>query len=433
MELLANTESEAASCSVSFETWTGSRSLATIGTNAGSLAIPFQNWRTFKEAFAPELIQRAISETGDVATIFDPFGGSGTTALAGQFLGARPTTIEVNPFLADLIAAKVARYDFDELSDCYAKVRKEAFHGDVDPLVFMQDAPPTFLEPGVNERFLFSRALAGRFFAYRKAIEGLTDVNIRRLFLVLLCGFSVAISNARVSGKGRRYRSNWQTRQSDPNVVDVEFEKSALNAIKDLRQFENRSCTDFRVLRGDARELVHSVTDQDLSVFSPPYPNSFDYTDVYNIELWMGGYLRSGTDNRNLRMNTLRSHVQINRNLDFSTSNSLTLRTTLDRLSESKSELWSPRLPGMVGAYFHDMVEIMAGLRKAIRPGGRVYMVVGDSRYAGVDVPVAKILSELVPDNGFDVLLNEPFRSMRASPQQGGKQVLAETLIVLRG
>ena len=50
----------------------------------------------FKEAFAPELVERALHETSDtVRHIADPFGGSGTTALAAQFLGISPTTIEV--------------------------------------------------------------------------------------------------------------------------------------------------------------------------------------------------------------------------------------------------------------------------------------------------------------------------------------------------
>jgi hypothetical protein len=87
---------------VEFRQWTGDRELATIGTNAGSATIAFQGWRNFKEAFAPELVERAINETGKVRHVIDPFGGSGTTALAAQFLGAKPTTIEVNPFLADL-------------------------------------------------------------------------------------------------------------------------------------------------------------------------------------------------------------------------------------------------------------------------------------------------------------------------------------------
>jgi DNA modification methylase len=70
--------------------------------NGYSATIAFQGWRNFKEAFAPELVERAINETGKVRHVIDPFGGSGTTALAAQFLGAKPTTIEVNPFLADL-------------------------------------------------------------------------------------------------------------------------------------------------------------------------------------------------------------------------------------------------------------------------------------------------------------------------------------------
>ncbi len=35
---------------------------------------------------------------------------------------------------------------------------------------------------------------------------------------------------------------------------------------------------DYVVLRGDSRELLGSIDEADLAVFSPPYPNSFDYT-----------------------------------------------------------------------------------------------------------------------------------------------------------
>ena len=59
-------------------------------------------------------------------------------------------------------------------------------------------------------------------------------------------------------------------------------------------------------------------------------------------------------------------------------------------------------------------------------------MVVGDSRYAGVDVPVAAVLTEEAADLGFEVLGSEPCRSMRASPQQGGRAELAETLLTFR-
>ena len=86
----------------------------------------------------------------------------------------------------------------------------------------------------------------------------------------------------------------------------------------------------------------------------------------------------------------------------------------------------------MVGAYFDDLSTILEQLLPALRSRGRAYLVVGDSRYAGVDVPVANLLAEVAANLGYRVLSNEPFRDMRASPQQGGRPELRESLVVLQ-
>ena len=98
-----------------FDDWVQERTPLLLSTNAGTPEIAFQDWKRFKEAFAPELVKRAVDETAadlgrTVETCSDPFGGSGTTALACQFLNVAPSTIEVNPFLADLIEAKLSSY-----------------------------------------------------------------------------------------------------------------------------------------------------------------------------------------------------------------------------------------------------------------------------------------------------------------------------------
>lgn len=417
---------------VDFDDWTGRRDLATIGTNAGSTVLPFQGWRRFKEAFAPELIERAYLETGDVKHIVDPFGGSGTTSLAAQFLGAHPTTIEVNPFLADLIEAKVSRYDIDRLVFSYARVMECAREAGVSPEPFFANAPPTFLEPGVDGRFLFSRAVASRLCAYREAIEALEDQPSKRLMRVLLASVAVPVSNANISGKGRRYRTNWRERMAAPSMVDELFDQGVLSAIFDLRRYESRRCRSYTLLRGDSRTLVNDVEPFDLSIFSPPYPNSFDYTDVYNIELWALGYLNGSDDNRALRSATLRSHVQVARDFSAARKRGPIIEETVEALHHHRAKLWNRHIPDMVGAYFDDMSRILEGLRSNIRDGGRVYMVVGDSRYAGVDVPVAAALAAEASDLGYKLLSSEPFRSMRASPQQGGRAELAESLVVFQ-
>src|SRR4051794_16308479 len=65
------------------------------------------------------------------------------------------------------------------------------------------------------------------------------------------------------------------------------------------------------VREGDGRTLLgaglgHSSVD--LFVTSPPYPNNIDYSEVYKLELWVFGFVKSKSEFLQLRKSTLRSH-----------------------------------------------------------------------------------------------------------------------------
>lgn len=414
----------------SFERWTRGRLLPSVGTNAGTGPIAFQGWKNFKEAFAPELILRAVTESPiKVRHILDPFGGSGTTSLASRFLGVSCTTIEINPFLADLIKAKVDSYSIDELCEDWRRLRTNlrSRHG---ASVTADKLPPTFVEPGVNDRWLYSTEAFSAISSIMGAIELVEEVRHQRLFKVLLGGILVSVSNIRVAGKGRRYRSNWRDRQTDSHSVYEEYEQAVGSAIRDItaHNFDGDSPT---VIQGDSRSALPSTRDAELVIFSPPYPNSFDYTDVYNVELWVLGYLRSWDENRQLRSSTLSSHVQIKREFGSAPSGSPLLDGVLRDLRLREEDLWDKALPDMVGAYFAELSSIIAASAAQLTLGGRIWIVVGDSRYAGINIKVAQILAELAVTRGLRLVSMEPFRSMRVSPQQGGAEGLDESLLIL--
>ncbi|RUY54525.1 hypothetical protein EN962_22835 [Mesorhizobium sp. M7A.F.Ca.CA.001.09.2.1] len=419
---------------MSFTDWLEGRRPAHLSTNSGTDEVAFQGWSNFKEAFAPELIGQAVEETRDalgrpVSSCVDPFGGSGTTALACQFLGLKPLTIEVNPYLADLIEAKLTTYDVDQLILDFKAVVEADICLDYDvPFI---GAPLTFVEPGVDGRYVFPRAVACRLASLRDRISRIERESSRRLMRVLLGAIALPVSNVVVSGKGRRYRSGWAGRMSSQERVEQLFVDAMVRAIYEIRRYEKRKGRDYELFRGDSRELTPDSGEYDLAVFSPPYPNSFDYTDVYNVELWVCGYLKNSLDNKNLRMSTLRSHVQISRPFDTPDLGSQTLSAITGQLKGVRADLWNRHIPDMVSAYFSDMCVIMERLSKSLVSKGRVYMVVGDSRYAGIQVPVATILNELALERGFSIAGEEPFRSMRASPQQGGRPELKETLLTV--
>ncbi|WP_363799848.1 hypothetical protein ABU614_06985 [Lysobacter firmicutimachus] len=414
----------------SFGEWTSGRQTDALSTNAGASALPFQRWHRFKEAFSPELIAQAVRNSPiSVRRLADPFGGSGTSALAAQFLGVEPTTVEVNPFLADLISAKLASYRTSTLLTALNRVTRKARGSRYRGADMIRLLPITFVEPGFKDRWLFDMQVAIEIFRLRKAIQEEADVDVKRLFRVLLGGLIVELSNAVVSGKGRRYRKNWQERPVDPRCVIPTFSKAVGSAIVEITACSARPVQTSTVLHGDSRVLFSKIEPVDLIVCSPPYPNSFDYTDVYNMELWMLGYLTSAEANRLLRRSTLTSHVQVAREF-AAPPKTRTLNKTMKQLNAIAGDLWDERLPLMVGGYFADLQTLLQASAKLLPRHGQAWFVVGDSQYANIQVPVAEVLSEIAPNVGFKVERITPFRSMRVSPQQSGRHMLSEDLVV---
>lgn len=416
-----------------FSAWTQSRAVQSLGTNSGAPVLAFQEWRHFKEAFTPELVARAIRESPiHVRRCLDPFGGSGTTALACQFLGVEPVTVEVNPYLADLIEAKLVSYDPDALLRDFGRVLRSAVRRRPHAALNLPDgAPPTLVEPGVRGRWVFDSVVAQRLGAMVASISQLEFESHRRFFRVLLGSILIEVSNVVVNGKGRRYRRRWEERRRDATQVETQFSTLVRRAVSDIHRFAHRRRLSFEVVRGDARTMIRPLKQCEVAVFSPPYPNSFDYTDVYNLELWALGYLADGAANKTLRRATLSSHVQIDRHYAPAPEGSECLDKSLKKLRRAKSLLWDHRIPDMVGAYFHDLLKVLNDLHSVLAPKGTAWLVVGDSRYANIPVPTAAILAELAPQAGFRMRSVEPFRSMRSSAQQGGRAELDETLIVL--
>lgn len=399
-------------------------------SNQGTGQLPFQRWFRFKEAYSPKFVADTIASLPHpVDRVLDPFGGSGTTALTCGFLGIDSVSLEVNPFLADLIASKVAAVRPSDLLRQYERVRAslEILPEDRVPPKGM---PSTMREPGRDGRWLFA---ADVFDTVRALVRGLAKVPSaeRRLLRVLLGSTLVNNSNVVINGKGRRYRGGWQGRERTSRDLLDDLDVAVDSAVSDLTRFSVPAGSRHYVRRGDARVLLTKVDTVDLAIFSPPYPNSFDYTDVYNIELWMLGYLRNADDNRRLRLNTLRSHVQIAWRSTPAPGGSATLREALEALDASRAELWNRRIPEMVASYFDDMCRILSQLARILPAGRHAVCAIGDSQYAGTHIDVARIIEEMLPGLGFRLVKSEAIRSMRTSSQHGGSFDLREHCLVM--
>ena len=145
----------------------------------------------------------------------------------------------------------------------------------------------------------------------------------------------------------------------------------------------------------------------------------------------MLGYLARSEENRDLRRATLTSHVQVLRDYPPAPSGSDILDTVLEQLQKTSESLWSRWIPKMIGGYFGDLTAVLDQILSSLLEGGQCWMVVGDSRYSGITVSVARILAELAQHRRWAINRCEPIRHMKSSAQQGWRPELAETLIVL--
>lgn len=421
--------------SEAFNVWTKNWSSPAPTTYQGSDVLAFQRWFKFKEAFSPSLVQSVIDGLSKRPKhILDCCGGSGTTGVVAQFLGIESTLIEVNPFLADLIESKLADYQNIDLPSAAARVIQRANQCKADLTALRKRLPPTFIEPGINERWIFSKNVAKTIESYRLAIDECADETTKRLFTIALASILIPVSNVRIDGKGRRYRNNWQARNITSKNVREAFLGVVSNMVEDIYRHARVRRANYNLLRGDAREQIQHINSEiGLVLFSPPYPNSFDYTDIYNVELWMLGYFLAPADNTDLRHSTVRSHVQCAWNDLEDVLPSKTLEKTLEKLKEVRDTLWNRRIPEMVHSYFGDMQTLLRESANKLSRDGQIAMVVGNSSYANVLIDVPTILCELAYDMGLKTVSSKSARAMRSSIQQGrADKTLAESLVILR-
>jgi hypothetical protein len=415
------------------DNWIRRRNTHFLGTNYKSSPIPIQDWYRFKEAFTPEIVVQAIEKCPvNVKTCIDPFAGSGTTAVAGQMLGINTHSYEVNPFLYDLICAKTCEYNISKTSKkidlFFERIRDNAYCLDS----FASRLPPSFIEPGRRGKWIFDQPIADVLSRVVSSLECERDINTKRLLRVAVGSILSDVSNVVINGKGRRYRNNWHYREVDPASVIEKISAKLKRFLGDIKEFEGRHNAVTQIELCDSRQKGRKFPKFELAIFSPPYPNSFDYTDVYNLELWTLGYLSSREENKLLRERTLSSHVQLSRNFLPPPNSSPLLSKTMRQLIEKKDTLWHNKIPFMIGSYFSEMETLLRNLYKSKSDGGEIHLVVGNSKYAGIEIHTADIISEIATDFGAKTVSNIQLRNMRTSPQQGGNHSLAEKLLILR-
>lgn len=370
----------------------------------GSLELrdaPIHRWYYYKEGFSPRLPRLMVGELGlaETGVVLDPFAGVGTTLLGlQQCEGVKEVIgIEYSPFAHFVAQTKLAACELDPLILRRHAARLIDYR--LDGLRLQIPALTSF----TNER-IFDRAVLCELLAARERItcDATLTSEERSFFLLGLAAIVEDMSGAMKDGRalrvrnGRRRRPNFLVPTSgarDGSGVRATLFNHWSAMIEDCNSVEARpsALASATLHRGDARELHRLMSRRSsapgsavgLAVFSPPYLNCVDYTEVYKLELWLLGMVENQQQFRVLREGTLRSHPSIafpERPSPF------TGDAAVFGVVASLSQFLADQLPRapvgrMVAAYFKDMYEVFTRLAKVLAPGAAAACVVANSTF----------------------------------------------------
>jgi hypothetical protein len=401
----------------------------TISKSIDYKCLPRFRWYGYKEGFSPHLVTEAIKSMDfeDDDFILDPFNGNGTATLTASLNKIEAIGIEVNPFVAFMSRVKLCTQDKNNFLRSIDSILVSSKKQKTSNLLKFS----TFSEFSGKSKWLFNSEILNTFEGGWVETKKLSANNLD-LFRLALIGAAMDNCNATKDGKCLKYRKNWNELQfSKENFLDSLEARLNIIAI-DLE--ESNISKNATIINEDSRIAIASIPKKfKLCVTSPPYLNSFDYTDIYRPELFLGKFITNNDELRKLRYKTIRSHVEIKLPTPLVNSFGEIYKNSLE-IIKCSNHLWDKQIPIMIQSYFEDMENILSSLKLKAKKDAQLWLVVANSIYAEIEMPVDLILAEIGTRKGWKLQRIEVLRNIqrRKTKHNGNLLSVRESLIVFQ-
>lgn len=378
----------------------GNIKYANLVTANGNQGYPIQRWFHLKEAFSIELLPTLIDDwhipLESIDRVLDPFCGIGTTLMSVQMLAKKihrdnleAIGIECNPFLHFVAQTKIKWSMYDPI--------KLKLH--IDSILNKKFKANPINSPALStlhRREIYDPRVLNQSLRVRNVIKSISQEE-RAPLLLGYASVLESISGVRKDGRALRIEPNKQRlglkealNLSYSNILnDISVAKNYFEPIKSY------------ALLGDGRTLnthnsePYSLGNIDLIMYSPPYLNNIDYTEVYKIELWMCGFINTYEEFRELRHRTVRSHPSVRFKNPITIMKDVRMKKVVDVLdiliqALPKDDNLSRRTAFFWG-YFDDMYISLKHQIDVLRSGGWIFCVVGNSLHGPMNDPNMRV------------------------------------------
>ncbi len=386
----------------------------------GNRDAPGFRWMKYKEGFSTSLVESLIGEI-QPSSVLDPFSGIGTTPLVAAGMGLRATGIEILP-VAVLVGRAIALAANGLRRDAFIKVASAMLkHLRTEKQAGSEHAFP---HVGITE-YAFPSETELELAKAREFISIVDDHSIQTMLNLACMSVLESVSYTRKDGQYLRWynqsRRNVKTRakkSSIPrfiNALDFRLSQMAEDIIPLTVRYGSGESN---LIAGSTLEHLRRMPEAsfDLVITSPPYPNRYDYTRIYALELAWLGYNQDAI--KSLRQELLSATVENRSKIDWLVKNyrhasllpsairmyeqQSAMHEALNILRSYRKELSNPNVIRMLEGYFIEMAIVVAELGRIVSPAGNVIVVSDNVQYHGEEFPVDFILSDFAEQSGFE-------------------------------
>jgi DNA modification methylase len=398
------------------------RSLVSFQANKST---PIYRWYKFKEGYSYALVDYILHKLNVTSgKLIDPFAGSGTSLFASNEHGMDSVGIELLPIGVEII--KVRKIILDENKEKLVKFLKS----------WCKNKP--WLKEKNGKKLSHLNITKGAFpketelliGKYLQAIEKEKKKEYRRILRFALLCILEEVSFTRKDGQYLRwdYRSGRSVGRNTFNKGVIKEFNEAI--IEKLRQFiedigyskltpNSTKCGNMTIMQDSALSILPKLKSQyfDILITSPPYCNRYDYTRTYAVELALLGVGEEKL--KELRQEMVSCTVE---NKDKENMASLFSKDTFHLATKAFEEqkelqdilsyledkrvnrkLNNPGIPRMVKNYFYELTLCIFECSKLLKKSAPFVMVNDNVRYAGANIPVDLILSDIAQKAGFEI------------------------------
>jgi len=390
-------------------------------------------WLRLTPAYSVKVVHEILDSMGQPQRVLDPFGGSGTTGLVCAEQAIPYDLIELNPFLVWLAQVKSYNYslaDLDMANELAYEVIEQARQN--KPVADLWIPPLNYIDRWWSTTHL--TVLANLFEGLQKQRILTGKSASTNLLLVAFCRVAISWSNAAFNHQSVSFKSPKASQLKLFEQDDAEL--ILLNFLENLQQIADAARSPLplkirgssHIYNGDARN-VELLTNQhyDCVITSPPYPNRMSYIRELRPYMYWLGFLNEAREAGELDWEAIGGTwgVATSRLASWKPSGFSMQDTGLNKIIAAIN-VQSPLLANYVHKYFLDIGTHLANLRLVLRPGAKVFYVVGNSKFYDTLVPVEQIYAGLFEQYGYNNVRVELLRKRNSKKELYEYMVMAE-------